>query len=315
MTKKILKKNVEEQMEGDFPAELGIALSALGEVLTAQWWEQNGVFLDKSERDVRNEPLASVGNMNIKIDTGYGKTFVLSPANEDEPSVVIPVGMSDKVTTATRPNDWIMSFLLACIQEMAQDDYITVSRIMDAINHHIDVATEVQDDKKKIVQSKLPAVKNAGMISGFLSSMKRTFTSRCRGSSRINLKMDLVNTTTNVSKPLDFNEVVVPKLQPTTIIREGKAPVKDVVKNVVEIKPDIDVDVMLSRRVLESQIKASIEGESTIGMIRKSMVQFGVDEAVWRPRLDAMVKSGNVQTNGLDRRAKRYIVESKEVKA
>jgi len=326
MSKKQIKNDVERQLEGDFPAELGPALSALGDTLTKQWWEENGVYLSKAERASRNSPISSVGDMNIKIDTGYGKTFVLSQYDPNKPSVVIPVGMTDKVTTATRPNDWIVGFLLACIQEMAQDDYRTVGNIMDAVNRHIDVATEIVDDKKKIVQSKLPSVKNSNAISGFISSLKRTFVSRCRGYSQLNLKMDLVDTNTSISKPLDLNEVVVP-----IVVKEATFPTTPVViepfidfnevvvPRIDPVVPDAVIhdesNALISRMVLENQIIASVSEESTVGMIRKSMAEFGVDEAVWRPRFDAMVKSGIVGTNGLDRRAKRYIVESKEVKA
>ena len=100
------RKEMKELAEAipHIPAEIGPALKMFGSVIQDAWMNTNGVYLDKDERK-GHSPIAEVIDTDLEIRI-KGKVIRFQPATQGKAVITIPVGMSDKVSTATIPRDW-----------------------------------------------------------------------------------------------------------------------------------------------------------------------------------------------------------------
>ena len=333
------KKNVQEQIEKareqgvSFPPHMGYVLKALGESLINDFQAEHGVFMDKESRKARgNEPLSAVGEGDIKIEC-LGGTLTIGRERDDRPMWSVPVGQSDKVTTATIPWQKITGYLYQTIISCVGVDYAQ-DLIMPLINEWIDMGMETTDDGKvKINQDKLPEVTNPIEVAIFNESLKRQFTSKSRGTSSLNLSLELGVADVPVTPPSHEDmveaELHTRRMQAAqNIIGVSNSPPTEMSATVVESIPnpptqgftepsDMGIPEVASsgsqatstllddRANLSRMITKTLgDDKRTIGFLKKHMP---MDEKVWRARLDAMIETGEVLKEG-ERRSCRYFL-------
>ena len=329
MSRKRITSDVEAQL-GDCPSELGPTLKLVGDIMNARWHEIHGVNLDRDERKVRgNIPLSVVEDIDIEIKT-HGKILKIERDNLNKPSVSIPVGLSDKVVTATMPHSWIEGILIQTLISGFNGDTAYAEKIVGKINGWIDDATvETDDGRLKIDQNKLPQPKNAVVVAEMLDSMKRTFKSKSKGTTQLNLKLSVLDAVDIIPTSLNFIDdrdiIAIPDMvntlstgHPTTALET------DISANMTNSSEketlgmrDEDLGVVLSPPLLEATDAVvsregltqalieviGIEGR-TIGYIGKQMVS---DKDTWKPRLDALVDLGILRKEGVRRSCRYYL--------
>lgn len=336
------KKNANEQIQNareqgvSFPPHMGYVLKSVGELLIDDFQAENGVFMDKESRKARgNEPLASVGQADITIEC-LGGTLTIGRENEDRPMWSVPVGQSDKVTTATIPWQKITGYLYQTIISCVGVDYAQ-DCIMPLINEWIDMGMETTDDGKvKINQDKLPEVNNPIEVAVFTESLKRQFTSKSRGTSKLNISLEL-GVVTPVPPSVDdmkSAELQTQRLEAAKSIIGSSNSRQVSATNVVESIPIPSTDratqqvftepvdtegtevassgsqvtstLTTDRERLSSEIIQALGDEKrTIGYLKK--VIDADDEKAWRARLDVMIEKGEVLKEG-ERRSCRYFL-------
>tara|TARA_R100001460_G_scaffold72318_1_gene113078 strand:+ start:244 stop:1269 length:1026 start_codon:yes stop_codon:yes gene_type:complete len=333
------KKNVQEQIEKareqgvSFPPHMGYVLKALGESLINDFQGEHGVFMDKESRKARgNEPLSAVGEGDIKIEC-LGGTLTIGRERDDRPMWSVPVGQSDKVTTATIPWQKITGYLYQTIISCVGVDYAQ-DLIMPLINEWIDMGMETTDDGKvKINQDKLPEVTNPIEVAIFNESLKRQFTSKSRGTSSLNLSLELGVADVSVTPP-SREDMVKAELHTRrmraahNIIGVSNSPPTQMSATDVESIPnpptqgftepsDMGIPEVASsgsqatstllddRANLSRMITKTLGNDKrTIGFLKKHMP---MDEKAWRARLEAMIETGEVLKEG-ERRSCRYFL-------
>lgn len=332
------KKNVKEQIEQaremgvDFPPHMGYILKAVGESLIDDFQAKNGQFMDKESRKARgNEPLAAVGEADISIEC-LGGILTVGRENENRPMWSVPVGQSDKVTTATIPWQKITGYLYQTIISCVGIEYAD-EVIKPLINEWIDMGVEITDDgRTKINQDKLPEVSNPIEVAIFNNSLKRQFTSKSRGTSSLNISLDMstivhpIEPTTNDMKEA---EIQTRRLEAAKdIIGNSQSPPTQVSATVVESIPKpptqgftepLDMGIqevaesggqatstlLDNRETLSRMLVKNIGDEKrTIGFLKKVMP---LDEKAWRARLDIMIETGEILKEG-ERRSCRYFL-------
>jgi|GEM_PF-6414443 len=177
------RKKVVEAVEALDPEaltpDLGATLKMLGEVLVKQWHKNNGIFLSADERKSRGKvPQAEVQQSDIQIRQGDW-LYTIVPCDEDKAMVSIPAGLSDKVTPATIPKDWVIGFLIDAIITLCEgDDYVArywLNMMNNQINHAMQIDPE--SGRMKIDQKLLPEVRNPVEVAEMVDSLRRSFKS------------------------------------------------------------------------------------------------------------------------------------------
>lgn len=326
MSRKKITSDIEAQL-GDCPADIGPAIGLVADVLKTLWYENHGQYLDKDERKAHGKkPLAFVEETDIEIRT-HGKVLKIERDNQNKPSVSIPMGLSDKITTATIPHTWIESILLQTLISGFGGDTSYAEKIVSKINGWIDDATiETDDGRLKIDQNKLPQPKNAVVVAEMLDSMKRTFKSKSKGTTQLNLTLSVLDADdiqpTSMTMLDDRDIIAIPDID-TQEINEAShtfnisanmdnsekhtiSGMRDEGMGVVLSPPTLEAtDVVVDREKLSQALidVIGIEGR-TIGYIGKNMAS---DKETWKPRLDALVESGILRKEGVRRSCRYYL--------
>ena len=326
MSRKKITSDIEAQL-GDCPADIGPAIGLVADVLKTLWYENHGQYLDKDERKAHGKkPLAFVEETDIEIRT-HGKVLKIERDNQNKPSVSIPMGLSDKITTATIPHTWIESILLQTLISGFDGDTSYAEKIVSKINGWIDDATiETDDGRLKIDQNKLPQPKNAVVVAEMLDSMKRTFKSKSKGTTQLNLTLSVLDADdiqpTSMTMLDDRDIIAIPDID-TQEINEAShtfnisanmdnsekhtiSGMRDEGMGVVLSPPTLEAtDVVVDREKLSQALidVIGIEGR-TIGYIGKNMAS---DKETWKPRLDALVESGILRKEGVRRSCRYYL--------
>ncbi len=328
------KKNMKEQFEDakmNVPVHMIYGLKALSEVLLDDFHNNHGLFLDKEARSARgNQPLATADG-TIEITT-HGHTFKIEANDPDLPMVSLPVGMSDKVTTAAIPWQKICGLLfqelITVFEGTTNADY-AMTTVMPRVNAYIDSGLEETDGKIKINQSKLSEVVNAVEVAQFLNSLKRNFTSKSRGTPVLNLSLVCPTEPTEeemkATHPvpvIDSNQVLQTPLSDGIGSHQTSAEVttkhEDASPSVMSVSPPVAsggtevangshaTSTLLTERAQISTIIREALGDEkrTIGYLKKVI---DMDEDAWRARLDSMLKTGEVCKEG-ERRSCRYFL-------
>jgi hypothetical protein len=329
MSRKKITSDIEAQL-GDCPADIGPAIGLVADVLKTLWYENHGQYLDKDERKAHGKkPLAFVEETDIEIRT-HGKVLKIERDNQNKPSVSIPMGLSDKITTATIPHTWIESILLQTLISGFGGDTSYAEKIVSKINGWIDDATiETDDGRLKIDQNKLPQPKNAVVVAEMLDSMKRTFKSKSKGTTQLNLTLSVLDADdiqpTSMTMLDDRDIIAIPDID-TQEINEAShtfnisanmdnsekhtiSGMRDEGMGVVLSPPTLEAtDVVVDREKLSQALidVIGIEGR-TIGYIGKNMAS---DKETWKPRLDALVESGILRKEGVRRSCRYYLGDS-----
>jgi hypothetical protein len=240
------------------------------------------------------------------------------------------MGLSDKITTATIPHTWIESILLQTLISGFGGDTSYAEKIVSKINGWIDDATiETDDGRLKIDQNKLPQPKNAVVVAEMLDSMKRTFKSKSKGTTQLNLTLSVLDADdiqpTSMTMLDDRDIIAIPDID-TQEINEAShtfnisanmdnsekhtiSGMRDEGMGVVLSPPTLEAtDVVVDREKLSQALidVIGIEGR-TIGYIGKNMAS---DKETWKPRLDALVESGILRKEGVRRSCRYYLGDS-----
>ena len=191
--KNMSRKDMKEQAQQipHIPAEIGPALKMLGTVLQDEWMGRNGIYLDKDSRK-GHAPIADIADTDLEVRL-KGKVIRFTPAKAGKPVVSIPVGMSDKVSTATIPRDWESGQLAAALVEAFSGDPYVLNLLTDRMCEAIDNASEINPEtgRLKINQEKLPPVRHAVAVAEALAKLKRSFKTQSAGSPSINLSFEI----------------------------------------------------------------------------------------------------------------------------
>ena len=173
------------------PAEIGPALKMLGAVLQDAWMNKNGIYLNKDDRK-GHSPIAEIADTDLEVRV-KGKIIRFTPAKAGKPVVSIPVGMSDKVSTATIPRDWESGQAFAAIVEVFEGDPYVLNMLTDRMCEAIDNASEIDPEtgRLKINQDKLPPVRHAVVVAEAMAKLKRSFKTQSAGSPAINLSFEI----------------------------------------------------------------------------------------------------------------------------
>lgn len=319
MSRKRITEDIAQNLS-DCPIEIGPALKLVGGLLDDKWHDIHGQSLNKEEREARGKdvPLAAVDDIDIRIHT-HGKVLVISRDDPKRPGVKIPIGMSDRMNTATMPKEWMIGIPLQALISVFDDDPSYAWKVIEKMNEWIDAASvETEDGRLKIDQSLLPQPKNAVLIAEMITSLKRTFRSHSRGSAKLNLTMSVEDIPTTIPNALSA------ALDDLVAIPVVDAPVESDLR-LMASQPDEDATgagdedrgvsssptILEGRQTLSNAIIDALGMEGrTIGYIRKALDS--IDEKTeWRPRLDAMVTNGQVVKEGKARACRYYTCEAK----
>jgi hypothetical protein len=252
----------------------------------------------------------------------------LTQADPDKPSVVIPVGLSDKITTSMTNKDWIIGFLYSSLGACFNGDFTHAKNIGDFMNQCLtDAMVEDDEGRTKVDKDLLPTFVHSVEVAEFVESLKRQHRTRSRGTTRINMTVAVedaqavpaVDALPHPTIPSPASVIVANEPQvndaPTGLVSEViMAAASDVhltpqmsEKGGAENSDDsAPSDPNHRREQIENALLTVIGYEArTIGFLRKTME--GFDEDDWRPRLEAMLKVGRVTKEG-KARACRYKV-------
>lgn len=327
MTKKNMTKEFEEAKLNTDPMVMFYALKAFAEIGIDGFQDEHGLYLNKAERQARGKQPLKTGDAEIKIEMGGG-AFTIKADDPDLPMVSIPVGLSDKVTTATIPWQKIAGVLFQeLISVFGGDTEYAMTTVKDRINAYIDGGIEETDEGRlKINQSKLPEVRNADEVALFLNSLKRQFKSKSRGTPVLNLSVVCPQPPTEVLQQTfpapntDFNSVfqipdtdceylaIDPSDEVTT--REASPSVSvspPVASGETEVASVVNAtSTLISRREqVAATVKEALGDEKrTIGYLKKAIY---LEEEVWRAILESMITTGEVCKEG-ERRSCRYFL-------
>ena len=330
------------------PLELAPVLKALAEAASdiADRNPQNLRYLTKEERKVTPD-LAVIDEVNIDIII-QGKALKLQRADPSKPAVVIPNGLSDKITTAAIPWQWVSGILYQTIISMLDGDPEYAKTIAAFINHEIDEASEIsKSGRMKIDTKSLPQPQNAIEVAQFLDSLKREFKSKSKGSPRVNVEaipQQLLADARMTRHLPSVDEIITPDVEKktgkipspvasissspeiTTTTQEGtggassdapSTPPSIVHGDGYVVRPaEIDFDAIEANIDTDDLILNIIEQNpnSTIGQLRKYIEASpqNPDEKYWRLRLDSLIENGSIHKEGA-RRATRYSLASNAI--
>jgi len=316
MSKKVILEDLRTQLK-DVPAEFGPAFTALGWAGGEIWHKEHGEFLNADERAERNEPLATVGTTTIVIEI-QGKRLILTQDDPDKPAVVIPPGMSDKITTSMQHKDWIIGFLYASVGACFNGDFTHAENLGAFMNQCLTDATVVDEDgRTRIDKEQLPTFTHAVEVAEFIESLKRQHVTRSRGTTRLNMTLlvedikavpavrSLPDPASVINSPPVSVVVTEPMTQPEPPIAQTDSSFSSTTENPEEGGVEsgdgtAPPDPLLRREQIEGALVTVLGSEPrTIGFIKKTME--GFDEADWKPRLTAMLQDGRVTKAGKGR--------------
>ena len=331
MTKKNMTNQVNEA-QLNVPVHLPHALKAFAEALMTELPQE---YLDKEARKARGNTPMATGDGDIEITT-LGQTFTVTSDDPDKPMVSVPVGQSDKVTTASIPWQKICGVLFQELISLFDkpdgetDTTYAMETVMDRVNWFIDQGLTEDDGRLKIDQSKLPEVRDPDEVAQFLNSLKRQFKSKSRGTPTLNLSVVCpqppaeVLQQTFATPNTDYGSVFqIPntdgigshQTSDEVAIRQDASPSMShsVSPNPVtsgetggandsQASPTIFQD----RERMTQVIIEAIGGEPrTIGYLKKVLCD--IDEDTWKARLNAMIETGEIVKKGA-RRSCRYSI-------
>jgi hypothetical protein len=323
------------------PLELAPVLKALAEAASdiADRNPQNLRYLTKEERKVTPD-LAVVDEVDIDIVV-QGKVIKLRRADTSKPAVVIPNGLSDKITTAAIPWQWVSGILYQTIISMLDGDPEYAKTIAAFINHEIDEASVITESgSMKIDTKSLPQPQNAIEVAQFLDSLKREFKSKSKGSPRVNVEaiVEPMSAEPRTTRHLpSVDEIITPDVEKktgkipspvasissspeiTTTTQEGTGGASATILYSADDAPSTPSSIVQEMESHLMEIKANLDTDDlilniieqnpncTIGQLRKYIEASpqNPDEKYWRLRLDSLIENGTIHKEGA-RRATRY---------
>ena len=323
MSKADMKKDMDGRLSTDLLAAL-IPLEGIGssakELLHAAWEnEGRDIYLNEDERDARGKaPLHSVGDVGIEIKVN-GVTLRVGQSNPDKPSVVIPVGMSDKVTTMALDHKFNYAFLLSALCHSNGGDMTQVQRIVDILNDIQDESMVEKNGRTSIDKSLLPNVHNQDTIEELVNSLTRKVRSRTKGTIRTNVSVAVEGLPAPAAeRPVIASDIITTHApeSPSGNPIPASVPPSAIIVGVEDEQGGEEIldgdssslsDLMAHREAVTDALSSVLSlGDLTIGNVRKGMAEMGMADDQWRSRFDSLVKAGWITTNGASGRSCRY---------
>jgi len=224
MTAADLKKQIRSLLEG-MSFEDAATIEYIGKLAKEVMWEDQGRYLSEEQREANNRAPMTAAEELPDLSIVIGDTRIrFNRADERKPAVSIPFGLSDRVTQATLPKDWMLQALYQFLIDAdgGKTDY--AEEVAAWMNKWIDIATVTNEDGSiKIDKSKLPAPTAEVFTSGLVDSHKRKTRGRAKGSTSFNLSLSvelddstparIPQRTTGFTNPVDaFESPDIPSL-------------------------------------------------------------------------------------------------------
>jgi len=313
MSKDDIRQTIDTQMNG-LTIEQAATLEYIGKIAKEMAWERDGTYLNTDARAQNKRPMSvaeTMDDLSIKIGD---KVISVATDKSNAPAVSTPYGLSDRVTQASLPKDWMIQSLYQFIIDCNGGDATFAQQVQGFINECLDFATIHNDDGsiKKIDASKLPTPAMTVLTSDMVTSHKRQTRSKAKGS-----------TTFNIRLVIDHDDTVIPRIPmrntgfvgvqgtqspipPTPIAHPNPAISQEVVDDQagqLTPTPVVIVDEGADRMVglSASDLLQSVIGSEpmTKGDIRKAVCE-SIAEPLWVAELELLVDAGVVvkTTNG-----------------
>lgn len=212
MSRKALEEVVKDM---DLTPDVGPILKLLGTIMTDEWHEKNGVFVNAEARKSQKlKPIGLTEFSDIEIRNG-NKLYTFHPAEEGKPMVSIPIGMSDKSTPASIPKEWVFGALLDAIIHLCEGDPGVARYLVGKMREAIDNNTQVDEQGRiKVIQKELPKPIHSVEVAEMINMLKISFASRSKGTPSINVGMKI----TELEQITE--ETIVPSKSNLDIIKE-----------------------------------------------------------------------------------------------
>lgn len=212
MSRKALEETVKDM---DLTPDVGPILKLLGTIMTDEWHEKNGVFVNAEARKSQKlKPIGLTEFSDIEIRNG-NKLYTFHPAEEGKPMVSIPIGMSDKSTPASIPKEWVFGALLDAIIHLCEGDPGVARYLVGKMREAIDNNTQVDEQGRiKVIQKELPKPIHSVEVAEMINMLKISFASRSKGTPSINVMMKV-----SELEPIP-EETIVPSKSNLEIIKE-----------------------------------------------------------------------------------------------
>ena len=310
MTKNDIREQIIEQLGGALTIEQATAIEYIGKVLKEVSWDLRGSYLNAEERDANAKKPMTVAEDLHDVSLVLGdKRIVIDRASDSKPAVSVPFGLSDKVTQATLPKDWMLQALYQFIINADDGDTTYAEEVAQWINKWLDIATVDKDGRISIDKNKLPAPTAEVFTSDLVASHKRMSKSKAKGSATFNISLrveEIVDDETPLRIPPNRTGFALPigtnspELAPPSRGipngeegSEGKGGAPS-----YPIPDEANVEVSTNALLVDDEWKAEgllrdiiAEEPLTKGAIRKA-IDGRVPEPMWVAELDRLVKEG-----------------------
>ena len=331
MSKAKIGKQLKEQFgAGNIPVEL-IALEPIGAEVKRLIHEQmevtgERVYFSQDERKGMN-PLRTVGQTDLEV-TVNGVTLKVRQAEDDKPSVVIPVGKSDVTTTMALDHKYNYSFLIASLRHAFGGNMDRVQEVVNLLNEVQDEAMVTNESgRTSIDKAQLPEIQDKERIDAMVESLTRRVKSRSKGTIQTNVSVTVEGLETPVASPVTRSDIIATpthesptsdpvvhpteEMPPSIVVMGGEGQTVRSITSEEGVGVEGDTPAFSAIVKQREQITDALSsvlslGDLTIGAVRKGMAELGLNDDDWRPRFDALLKAGWIVTNGASGRSCRY---------
>jgi len=311
MNKTEMKNIIEDTLGNSLTIEQAATLEYIGKLAKEIAWEKSGVYRNAEERAThKKQPLSVAEHMDDLSITLGDKVITVAQDKDTAPAVSTPFGLSDRVTQASLPKDWMIQSLYQFIIDCKGGDTAFATRVQGFINECLDFATIHNDDGsiQKIDASMLPSPAMAVFTEDVVTSHKRQTRSKAKGSTAFNIRLII-----------EENDLVIPRIP---VRNTGFVAVHGIVSPVAPtptghpLTPLVDeedytpsapivtvdkVAVEMGVGLTASDLLQSVMSAEpmTKGDIRKAVCE-QIAEPMWVAELDLLVDAGVVvkTTNG-----------------
>ena len=310
MSKAQITEKLDAQL-GNLTIEQAATIEYVGKILKEQAWSKHGQYLDSDARsDNGKKPMSVAETMDDLSITIGNQVLTVKQDKDNAPIVSTPFGLSDRITQASLPKDWMIQSLYQFIIDCNGGDTAFAEQVQGFINDCLDFATIHNDDGsiQKIDASKLPTPAMAVLTSDMVTSHKRQTISKAKGSTTFNIDLVIeqddsvipripVRNTGFVATP---NSPIAPTPATSQAPRQvGQVADEDLLGNGPVAMVDEGADNTVG--VSASDLLQSVIGDEpmTKGDIRKAVCE-QIAEPLWVAELESLVDAGVVvkTTNG-----------------
>jgi len=307
MSKAQITEKLDAQL-GNLTIEQAATIEYVGKIAKELAWSKHGQYLDSNARsDNRKKPMSVAETMDELSITIGNQVLTVKQDKDNAPAVSTPFGLSDRITQASLPKDWMIQSLYQFIIDCNGGDTTFAEQVQAFINDCLDFATIHNDDGsiQKIDAKKLPSPAMAVLTSDMVTSHKRQTISKAKGSTLFNIDLVIEQQDDSVIPRIPVRNtgfVATPNspVAPTPATSQaGQVADIDQLGNGPVAMVDEGADNTVG--VSASNLLQSVIGDEpmTKGDIRKAVCE-SIAEPLWVAELESLVDAGVVvkTTNG-----------------